>query len=87
LKPGQSAPPVNLGSNWVVYQVMEKTEANPADFDKQKKSITDSLLQEKRTLAFDAFRTGLEERLKKDGTVKVTPDKLGTSSDLALPKS
>jgi peptidyl-prolyl cis-trans isomerase D len=87
LRPGQSAPPLNLGSNWVVYQVMEKTEANPADFDKQKKSITDSLLQEKRTLAFEAFKTGLEERFKKDGTVKITPDKLGTSADFGLPKS
>jgi hypothetical protein len=71
----------------VVYQVMEKTEANPADFDKQKKSITDTLLQEKRTLAFDSFRVALEERLKKDGTVKLTPDKLGTSNDFGLPKS
>jgi peptidyl-prolyl cis-trans isomerase D len=87
LKQGQSAPPLNLGSNWVVYQVMEKTEANPADFEKQKKSITDSLLQEKRTLAFDSFRVALEERFKKDGTVKITPDKLGTSSDFGLPKS
>jgi peptidyl-prolyl cis-trans isomerase D len=87
LKPGQSGAPLNLGSNWVVYQVREKTEANPADFDKQKKSITDTLLQEKRTLAFDSFRLALEERLKKDGTVKLTPDKLGTSNDFGLPKS
>jgi peptidyl-prolyl cis-trans isomerase D len=87
LKPGQSAAPLNLGSNWIVYQVAEKTEADPADFDKQKKTITDSLLQEKRTLAFDSFRAALEDRLKKDGTVKLTPDKLGTSNDFALPKS
>jgi peptidyl-prolyl cis-trans isomerase D len=87
LKPGQSAAPLNLGSNWIVYQVMEKTEADPADFDKQKKAITDTLLQEKRSLAFDSFRVALEERMKKDGTVKLTPDKLGTSSDFGLPKS
>jgi hypothetical protein len=27
-------------------------------------------------LAFDAFRSALEERLKKDGTLKLYPDKL-----------
>ena len=38
LKVGQvGAPPVSLGDNWVVYQVAAKTEANPADFEKQKK--------------------------------------------------
>jgi peptidyl-prolyl cis-trans isomerase D len=76
LKVGDVGAPLNLGTNWFVYQVTEKQDPNPADFDKQKKEITDSLLQSKRSLAFEAFRSALDERLKKDGTLKMMPDKL-----------
>src|SRR6266478_623350 len=48
LKSGDVAAPLNLGQNWLVYRVAEKTEANPADFDKQKKQLTEELLQSKR---------------------------------------
>ena len=76
LKSGEVGSPLALGSNWVVYLVVEKTEANPADFEKQKKTIADSLVQSKRALAFDAFRAAMEERMKKDGTLKLMPDKM-----------
>jgi peptidyl-prolyl cis-trans isomerase D len=76
LKIGAVGNPQQIGVNWVAYQVAEKVEPNPADFDAQKKTITDSLLQSKRTLAFDAFRTSLEERLKAEGKLKIMPDKL-----------
>src|SRR6201998_304958 len=48
LKPGQVGPVLSLGSNWGVYQVVERQDANPADFDKQKKELTDTLLKQKR---------------------------------------
>jgi peptidyl-prolyl cis-trans isomerase D len=76
LKAGDLGAPVNLGTNWVVYEVVEKTEPNPADFEKQKKTITDQLLQSKRQLAWEAFRTALEERMKQDGKLKLMPEKL-----------
>jgi peptidyl-prolyl cis-trans isomerase D len=76
LKPGEVGPPLNLGANWVVYKVVDKQEPNPADFDKQKKEITDAVLQNKRAIAFEAFRTALEERLKKEGKLQMMPEKL-----------
>ncbi len=76
LNVGQVGAPIPLVQNWVVYQVVQKTEANPADFDKQKRTITDNLLQQKRGLAFEAFRTALEDRLKAEGQLKTYPDKL-----------
>src|SRR5690242_5556710 len=76
LKAGDVGSPLNLGTNWLVYKVVDKQEPNPADFDKQKKEITDAVLQNKRSLAFDAFRTALEERLKKEGKLQIMPDKL-----------
>jgi len=76
MKVGEVSAPLNLGQNWTVFQVAAREEANPADFEKQKRSITDQLLQQKRSLAYDAFRTSLEERLKQDGKLKMYPEKL-----------
>src|ERR1700687_1560661 len=73
LKPGDVGAPLGLGQNWLVYRVAEKTEANPADFEKQKKQLTEELLQSKRSLAFDAFRTALDARLKQEGKLKLLP--------------
>jgi peptidyl-prolyl cis-trans isomerase D len=76
LKTGDVAEPLSLGQNWLVYRVAEKTEPNPADFDKQKKQLTEELLQSKRNLAFEAFRTALDNRLKEEGKLKLMPEKL-----------
>jgi peptidyl-prolyl cis-trans isomerase D len=82
LKPGDVGPPLNLGSNWLVYKVVDKQEPKPEDFDKQKKEITEQVLQNKRSLAFEAFRTALEDRLKKDGKLQLMPEKLKGFGDV-----
>ncbi len=76
LKTGDVPAPLSLGQSWLVYRVAEKTESNPADFDKQKKQLTEELLQSKRSLAFEAFRSSLDTRLKQEGKLKLMPEKL-----------
>src|SRR5467141_683278 len=76
LKPGDVGAPLSLGQNWLVYRVAEKTDANLADFEKQKKQVTEELLQSKRNLAFEAFRTALDNRLQMEGKLKLMPEKL-----------
>ena len=83
MKQGEVAPVLNLGANWLVYRVAEKSEPNPGDFDKQKKELTDQVLQEKRSLAFDSFRKALEDRLKKEGKLQIMQDKLKGFGDLS----
>lgn len=75
-KVGEAGPAINLGANWFVYRVADKTEPNPDDFEKQKKELTQQVLQDKRQLAFSAFRTALEDRLKKEGKLKINREKL-----------
>ena len=82
MKVGDVSAPLPLGSNWVVYRVESKTAANMADFDKQKKELTDQVLNEKRALAYEAFRSGLEERLKQEGKLKLMPEKMKNFGDL-----
>jgi peptidyl-prolyl cis-trans isomerase D len=85
MKQGDVGGPVHMGSSWVAYQIVDKTEPNPADFDAQKAKITDTLLQSKRNMAFDAFRIALEERLKQEGKLKISPDKLRSFGGGNLP--
>src|SRR5215469_1219671 len=81
LKAGDLAPALNLGANWAVYQVVERQDANPADFEKQKRDITDNLLKQKRELAFEAFHSSLEEKLRQDGTLRLYPEKMAGFGD------
>jgi peptidyl-prolyl cis-trans isomerase D len=76
LNAGELGAPLTLGQNWLVYQVAEKQEPNPADFEKQKKELTEEALQAKRSLAYEAFRTALDERLKQEGKLKLMPEKM-----------
>jgi peptidyl-prolyl cis-trans isomerase D len=76
MKPGDTAPPMALGQNWMVCRIVTKEEPNPADFDKQKKALSEQLLQTKRNVGFEAFKTALEARLKEEGKVKIMPEKL-----------
>src|SRR5262249_27340864 len=82
MKPGETASPLNLGVNWLVYRVVDKQEPKPEDFEKQKKDLSDSVLQSKRSAAFSAFQTALEARLRQEGKLKIMPDKLKTLGDL-----
>ncbi|HTB93631.1 MAG TPA: peptidyl-prolyl cis-trans isomerase [Candidatus Sulfotelmatobacter sp.] len=87
LKVGQVGPALSLGSNWAVYQVVDRQEANPADFEKQKKEITDNLLKQKRDLAFSAFQTSLNDRLKQEGKLKLYPEKMSAFGDFGSSKN
>lgn len=82
LKQGDVGAPLKLGQNWFVYHVAEKVEANPAEFESQKKQIAEELLQSKRNLAFEAFRAALSNRLKQEGKLKLMPEKLKSFGSL-----
>jgi peptidyl-prolyl cis-trans isomerase D len=82
MKAGEVSAPQNIGTNWLVYRVESKIEPNPADFEKQKKDLSEQVLNDKRGLAYEAFRTGLEQRLKQEGKLKLMPEKLKGFGDL-----
>jgi peptidyl-prolyl cis-trans isomerase D len=77
MKPGDVGAPMSLGNTWMVYRVETKEEPNPSDFEKQKKSLAEQLLQTKRSVAYEAFKTALDTRLKQEGKVRLMPDKMG----------
>ena len=86
LKQGDVGGPVHMATSWVAYQILEKLEANPADLETQKAKVTDTLLQSKRNMAFEAFRLALEERLKQEGKLKLMPEKLRVFGEFGSPQ-
>jgi len=83
MKPGQTSQPLLIGTNWVVFQMTEHNDPNPDDFAKQAKDIQQQLLQSKQEAAFTAFRTALEDRLRKEGKLTINDEavkRLTTSS-------
>jgi peptidyl-prolyl cis-trans isomerase D len=83
LKQGDIGAPLSLGQNWFVYRVAEKVEANPANFEAQKRQLTQEVLQSKRDLAYKAFQLALNDRLKQEGKLKLMPDKLKSFGSLS----
>ena len=83
LKPGDVGTPMNLGANWIVYRVESKEEPNPNDFEKQKKTLAEQLLQTKRNVAYEAFKTALDTRLKQEGKVKLMTNKMAGFGSLS----
>ena len=74
---GQTADPIFLGANWVVYRVVDHQQPNPADLTgKTKDDIEQQLLDGKREMAFEAFRTSLDARMKQSGELRINADNL-----------
>lgn len=74
---GQTADPVFLGANWVVYKVVDHVQPNQADLTgKTKDDIEQQVLQQKREMAFEAFQKALDARMKQAGDLKINADNL-----------
>ena len=73
---GQSSAPLQMSGAWVVYKIVAHQPVIPEDLAKQKDQIEQQLLQAKQGAAFDAFRTALEDRLKREGKLTINNDAL-----------
>ena len=55
---------------------MAHDPAKPEEFEKQRAEVEGQVLESKRQLAFDSFRLALEERMKREGKLKIMPENL-----------
>jgi peptidyl-prolyl cis-trans isomerase D len=76
LSVGQTTDAVSLGVNWAVYRVLDRQEANRADLAKQQQDIQQQVLGARRTMAFEAFRTALDKRIRQEGKLKMNAENL-----------
>jgi peptidyl-prolyl cis-trans isomerase D len=71
---GQASDAKQIAGNWLVYRVTAHQSVNEGELAAQSDQIKQQLLQSKQGAAFDAFRTALEDRLKKEGKLVINAD-------------
>jgi peptidyl-prolyl cis-trans isomerase D len=82
LKEGEVAKtPVKLGDTWVVLAATKRTEADLAEFAKQRDQLTQGLLTTRRNDVFEDYVNAARTRLERDGKVKIYEDALTRNAD------
>ena len=82
LKEGEvTKTPVKVGDNWMLIGVTKRTEADMAEFAKQRDSLTDSMLQQRRGEIFEDYISNVQARMLRDGAIKVYDDVLARMED------
>ena len=75
--------PVKLGDAWVVVAATKRTEADLAEFAKQRDQLTQSLLTTRRNDVFEDYVGATRARLDREGKVKIYEDVLARNADEA----
>lgn len=77
LKPGEvTKTPVKVGDRWVVVALRARKDADPAEFDKQRSTLTETALSERRNQVFDDFLVEARRRLDEKGQIEIFRDAL-----------
>lgn len=71
LNPGQTSGVVTAGVNKIVFQVLAHTPADEAGFAAQKDQLTQQLLDQKKSFAWEIYRQNLKQRLIREGKLKI----------------
>jgi hypothetical protein len=71
---GQVSPAKQVAGNWLVYRVVGHEPVIQNALILQADQIRQQLLQTKQNAAYDAFKTALEDRLKKAGKLTINAD-------------
>ncbi|HZH31077.1 MAG TPA: peptidyl-prolyl cis-trans isomerase [Pyrinomonadaceae bacterium] len=82
LKEGEvSKTPVKLGDTWVIVAATKRTDADLAEFAKERDQLTESLLSTRRNDVFEDYVSAIRARLEREGKVKIYEDVLARNAD------
>jgi peptidyl-prolyl cis-trans isomerase D len=73
--------PVKTGDNWVVIGATKRTEADLAEFAKQREQLTQTTLTSRRNQVFDDYITNVQARMQRDGKININKDVLAKVSE------
>jgi peptidyl-prolyl cis-trans isomerase D len=71
---GQVSPAKQVAGNWLVYRIVGHEPVIQNALILQADQIRQQLLQTKQNAAYEAFKTALEDRLKKEGKLTINAD-------------
>ena len=73
--------PVKLGDAWVVLASTKRTEADLAEFAKQREQLTQTVLTSRRSDVFEDYVSSTRARLDREGKVRIYEDVLARNAD------
>ncbi len=77
LKPGEfSKTPIKVADKWVVVGVTRKQDADQSAFASQSDTLKQSMMSELQDQVFEDYVAGVQQRMKKDGQIKIYDDVL-----------
>ncbi|MBI4445375.1 MAG: peptidylprolyl isomerase [Acidobacteria bacterium] len=71
---GEIAPPIQVAGKYVVFQVVEKSELNPQQFEQEKVTIEQELLTQKRAAFLSAYLQNLVDGLRAENKIIINQD-------------
>jgi peptidyl-prolyl cis-trans isomerase D len=82
LQAGQvSKTAVKAGENWVVVGVTKRTDADLAEFAKQREQLMQTALSERRNQVFDDYVNAIQSRMQREGKIKIYEEVLARIAD------
>ncbi|MGA9994502.1 MAG: SurA N-terminal domain-containing protein, partial [Pyrinomonadaceae bacterium] len=86
LKQGEvSKTPIKIGDNWVVVGATKRTEADLAEFAKQRDEMTKTAISSRRTQVFNDYIAAVQARLQREGKIKIYKDVFDSLADEDVP--
>ena len=69
-------PAIFLNGNYLVVGVTKRMEADLTEFAKQRSSLMETAQTERRNQVFEDYLGSVQERMKRDGKIKIYKEKL-----------
>lgn len=77
LKEGEvSKTPIKIGDKWVVVAASKRTDADPAEFAKQRETATEGMLSSRRNDVFEDYVGAAKLRMEQAGKISIREDVL-----------
>jgi len=77
--------PIKVGDNYVIVGVKSREDANMDDFAKQRDTLVEQMLQQKRSAVFSDYLAATKRKLETDGKIVIYPDALAKIDGPELP--
>lgn len=82
LKQGEvSKTPIKIGENWVIVGATKRTEADLAEFAKQRDELTKTAVSSRQSQVFTDYIAAVQARMQREGKIKIYKDVLDSLAD------
>jgi hypothetical protein len=68
--------PIKINDNWIVVGATKRTDADPAEFAKQRDELIRTAVSARRNQVFDDYIGSVQARMQREGKIKIYDDVL-----------